>query len=204
MDVLYSDEKCKDNLFPKLKCEKITDKGCKYLSESKYLKHLQLDGCFNLSPEAFKYITKPKTLTHLKIDGCLVSDKKCEKLSESRTITYLEFHISDITDQALKYISKSLRSLMYLTLNICDSITDEGFEYLIKYNKSLTSIEISCCDNISEQCLSLLRKSKTLSHVCVCKCIEIKNGFLVPGFNIENKNRLSSRIKKIVKKKFFY
>ncbi len=168
-------------------CERITDSGIKYLTDSRLLidrplqkfeiKYLNLAQCIQITDESLIHLCKQgffKSIKRLNLRGCtLVTDKFMKYFSGSCYIQKLQAHYD-----ANKWNSTGLHDFIPFQLKSLDlakcSLTDKSLEYLcrmISIEDNLERLCVSGCLNISDYGVRILSLNcKRLLRLNVKKC----------------------------------
>ena len=98
------------------------------------LKHLDLSKNNGLTPEVFENLCLTDSITHLKLAGCDISDDAVKNISKSGSISVLELDATKITIRSVKYLFGSLQ---------------EETKYVGRIASFLTTLSLRNCSGIT-------------------------------------------------------
>jgi len=157
------------------------------LASAGAVQHLDLTGCFSLSPEALPEITRlwGSSLLSLNLECCdnLLQNTHLTTPNTSHlALRSLNLSNSLINDQGVRYFATRSPQLTHLNLQGCTNISDLSLSVVAQFCKKLKVLNVSGCPKLTNFSLQIVAQecNSNLEEINVneCKGISSEGGLL--------------------------
>ncbi|OWF51484.1 uncharacterized protein LOC110449096 [Mizuhopecten yessoensis] len=158
----------------------VTDSGIGAISGTcDRLESLCINGCQNVKDEGLETVLKKhgKSLRHLEMFGCFNVTPKSIRYMANHCLNLMTLNLGQcykLTDSCISQLSSSLSRVENLDLRGCKQIKDNCIRYVVKNCPRLQTISLANCPNITD--VSMLEVSTYLTdirNIDVCGCRNI-------------------------------
>eukprot|EP00003_Mantamonas_plastica_P004859 TRINITY_DN1390_c0_g2_i3.p1 TRINITY_DN1390_c0_g2~~TRINITY_DN1390_c0_g2_i3.p1 ORF type:complete len:623 (+),score=149.85 TRINITY_DN1390_c0_g2_i3:1241-3109(+) len=172
-------------------CRELTDVSLIAIAENcRQTRHLDLRGCKRLTNQSIVCLSN---LTELRNLYCSRANKittegirtLCEKVQEAGTSNLENIYLSNctnLTDEAIECMAKSLPALQLLDVHGCIQISDHAIKALAEHGKLIQILNLKQCSAITDRSLAYIINSEfidKLRHINLEGCKNLSSAGLV-------------------------